>query len=506
MPTRFLARLLPVLLAGGLAADAGLARQPGGPARLETGAAAAPPASSGAGFACAADATTLCLHQRRFKVELSWNAAAGQALPLTDDTGTFWFFAAGNPEVVVSVVDGSPRGKSFAVLAAGLTDLRAELTVTDSVTGALKRYALPQGELTSFGDDRAFPAAAAAQTPSGGACDPFCATFSYSILNSVKAPSLQPIPGDTLSFVTPASGATPAPQGYAPCWDFDFKSTCVDSHQTCQQVLPNCDLAASTSKTPSSATHSYMTSGFHNVHLTFINGFDTGAGATSADMTINVVPCNLSVTGPNPMMFGPAGAPVKQPGKIAVTLVNTSKLGCSWSAQATSSWIKMLPQGSFGPNAASFSVSPLTGPSLRQDTITISPGPLHVTIIQTPRKSSSTCVPDSATLCLLDRFEVQASASGQLAVAGAPMDPGWGTFGFADPASALGAADPAASSPRLVIKMLDATSIDGHFWLFAAGLTAIPYTIVVTDLVTGVSKPYSNGAGGFLSQADLTTF
>ena len=67
-------------------------------------------------------------------------SGAGQAAPLTADTGSFWFFDPSNVELLVKVLDGCPVANSFWVFAGGLTDVGVTLRVTDSHTGVLKTY------------------------------------------------------------------------------------------------------------------------------------------------------------------------------------------------------------------------------------------------------------------------------------------------------------------------------------------------------------------------------
>jgi Viral BACON domain/Putative binding domain, N-terminal len=101
-------------------------------------------------FACAPDATTLCLNGGRFQVKVHWSTpqgsqGAGTAVPLTGDTGYFWFFDATNTEVVLKVLDACALNQSFWVFAAGLTDLDVLITVTDTRTGATALYRNRQG-------------------------------------------------------------------------------------------------------------------------------------------------------------------------------------------------------------------------------------------------------------------------------------------------------------------------------------------------------------------------
>jgi hypothetical protein len=110
--------------------------------------------------ACVPGPTDLCLNGR-FRVSLSWKAqgsqGAGQAVPLTADTGTFWFFQPSNVEVVVKVLDGRPLNGHFWVFYGALTDVEYKLTVVDTQTGKQAVYTNPAGRMASVGDTSAIP-------------------------------------------------------------------------------------------------------------------------------------------------------------------------------------------------------------------------------------------------------------------------------------------------------------------------------------------------------------
>lgn len=94
---------------------------------------------------CWASSTSLCLNGSRFRVEASYRDYGGhsgpaQAAALTTDTGYFWFFSRENVEVVIKVLDFCGVSGSWAVYAAGLTDVEITLTVTDTRTGSSKSY------------------------------------------------------------------------------------------------------------------------------------------------------------------------------------------------------------------------------------------------------------------------------------------------------------------------------------------------------------------------------
>jgi hypothetical protein len=98
---------------------------------------------------CAPTAQRLCLGGGRFAVEVSWtsgsDAGEGHAVPLTADTGTFWFFDDDNVELVVKVLEGCELNDHFWVFAGGLTDVAVELRVTDTAAGQSRTYSSPAG-------------------------------------------------------------------------------------------------------------------------------------------------------------------------------------------------------------------------------------------------------------------------------------------------------------------------------------------------------------------------
>lgn len=91
---------------------------------------------------CTPTAEVLCLAGNRFRVTAAFHDhlgrdGAGQAVALTPESGTFWFFAAANVELILKVVDACshPEFQDFWVYASGLTDVAVTLTVVDTWTG-----------------------------------------------------------------------------------------------------------------------------------------------------------------------------------------------------------------------------------------------------------------------------------------------------------------------------------------------------------------------------------
>jgi len=104
----------------------------------------------------------LLLNGNRFRVEVDWQTPSGSgkgvAIPLTGDSGYFWFFGETNVELLVKVLDGSGVNNRFWVFYGALTDVQYTITVRDTATGAVKTYQGQQGVQQSGNDINAFPA------------------------------------------------------------------------------------------------------------------------------------------------------------------------------------------------------------------------------------------------------------------------------------------------------------------------------------------------------------
>jgi len=111
---------------------------------------------------CVANATTLCLNSGRFQVRVTWSvpsqgtSGVGQAITLTSDTGYMWFFSSNNIELVIKVVDGRAFNNFFWVFYGALSDVSYVITITDTVTDAVRTYTNQQGTLASVADVTAF--------------------------------------------------------------------------------------------------------------------------------------------------------------------------------------------------------------------------------------------------------------------------------------------------------------------------------------------------------------
>jgi hypothetical protein len=110
---------------------------------------------------CEIAAGQLCLGGR-FRVEIQFTdprngqASSGTPVPITGDTGAFWFFDPSNLELVIKVLDGRAVNGHFWVFYGALSDVAYTITVTDTVTGSSRTYHNTQGHLASRSDVTAF--------------------------------------------------------------------------------------------------------------------------------------------------------------------------------------------------------------------------------------------------------------------------------------------------------------------------------------------------------------
>jgi plastocyanin len=110
------------------------------------------------------------------------------------------------------------------------------------------------------------------------------------------------------------------------------------------------------------------------------------------------------------------------------------------------------------------------------------------------------CAASEHGLCLGERFVAEiafATASGEHGRAAAvPLTVDSGYFTFFD-----------ADNVEAVVKVLGACPINGHFWVFGAGLTDVEADLSVVDTATGEAVVYSNPAGtAFRPITDVEAF
>jgi photosystem II stability/assembly factor-like uncharacterized protein len=145
---------------------------------------------------CVPSPTALCLEGGRFRVESQFttpqgSSGHGRAVPLTPDTGTFWFFDPTNLELVVKVLDGCGINDHQWVFSGGLTDVAVIITTTDTWTGEVRTFERAGGA----------PFSPLAEIEAFSGCDTTLAT---------AAPPIDPSSNSAVG--TPAPGTASAPE------------------------------------------------------------------------------------------------------------------------------------------------------------------------------------------------------------------------------------------------------------------------------------------------------
>jgi len=109
------------------------------------------PFEKGSAPLCTPDEHTLCLGQGRFAVTATFQVTPlgvsedAHAVPVTDQTGNFWFFDPNNIELIVKILNGCTGFDSYWFFAAGLTNVGVSISVLDERSGMQKTYQSPLG-------------------------------------------------------------------------------------------------------------------------------------------------------------------------------------------------------------------------------------------------------------------------------------------------------------------------------------------------------------------------
>lgn len=103
------------------------------------------------------------LLEGRFAVSVDWSASRtgdsgiGIPVPISDQSGYFWFFSPTGVDLMVKFVDARSTDARFWLYAGPLTDVEYMLTVTDLATGVERIYRQEEGSPLAFVDRRSFP-------------------------------------------------------------------------------------------------------------------------------------------------------------------------------------------------------------------------------------------------------------------------------------------------------------------------------------------------------------
>ncbi|MFN7961073.1 MAG: hypothetical protein U0002_07355 [Thermoanaerobaculia bacterium] len=130
---------------------------------------------------------------------------------------------------------------------------------------------------------------------------------------------------------------------------------------------------------------------------------------------------------------------------------------------------------------------------LEEQSLELPAGPVE------PRQTSA-CTPSQTRLCLADgmffvEVDWQDFNGGSGTGRPVPATASGGYFTFFDP-----------NNIELAVKLLDGTSLNGHYWVFYASLTSVEFTLRVRDAAGNVVATYHNPSGNMASVADVQAF
>ncbi|MCA1611357.1 MAG: PKD domain-containing protein [Acidobacteria bacterium] len=507
---------------------------------------------------CAPNAATLCLNDNRFKATVEWSVppqqktGSGAGVSLTGDTGYYWFFSPSNIELVLKVVDGRTFNGKFWVFYGALSNVEYTITVKDTKTGAVKTYHNAYGTTASLADVNAFDGGAAASTEGKHAqavsaisvsCTPSPVGVGQQVTCTASPDGTYSwLWGDETKFPSPyAPGPNPNSHTYTSAGPKQVTVT-TDNGITIGSVglavvatVPGGLAAVITGPATGSAASALSFTGsatggtgpytyawacdYNAASPTFTTGtaqnvctFATaGSHVVGLRVTDSATPAGTAITTSTVSVSPPAG-----PGlpsalyTVGGARLNSSsgkyeaELGAEITFTANeanaSKWAWNFGDGSAGKEGQSVNYTYLqrgnydaqlivTGDGTK--TVGLSMGTIPVSVLP--------CAGDSKTLCLNGgRFKVRVdwkSESGEGFGTAVPVTGDTGEFWFLS-----------ANNIELVLKVVDGTSFNGHFWVFYGALSDLEYTITVTDTTTGTVKTYHNPLHTTASVADVNAF
>ena len=411
---------------------------------------------------CEAGAMRLCLHDRRFGVqvvaytsELERYGDGQVAREGTAESGVFYLSDPEEWEVLVRVVDGCAINGYYWVLAAATGDLALEVSVSSTGPGQYGFIVHRRRPGMPIVDTEAFPGACAAGNP----------------------PAIE-------NLTTTAGDAEVGLTWLAPYVD---TLTGMQVRWKASADLPFDDAVDPWVDLPASARAHTVTGLRNGTEYAFAVRTVTESGAGQA-ATVTATPRAPPRAPPGASFTLSVDCPddpcrVRTGEVVRFTDTSTGKV-TEWR------W-------SFGDGAASALRSPThawSTPGFYDVTLTVGDGSTSSsatrTVLVEAASPAGSCRFDAETLCLQDsRFEVKAdwwnasgeSGPGRVVYAGTNDS---GLFRFFAPLNW-----------EILIKVLDGCGINGRTWVLGAATTDLGYRIVVTDTVTGESRSYENEPG-----------
>ena len=90
------------------------------------------------------------LNNDRFRMQVTWrdfsgNTGFGNPVKVSDDSAVFYFFETSNWELLIKVLDGCALNNHFWTFFAATTNVKFEVVLFDTETGAIRVYSNPLG-------------------------------------------------------------------------------------------------------------------------------------------------------------------------------------------------------------------------------------------------------------------------------------------------------------------------------------------------------------------------
>jgi len=253
--------------------------------------------------------TTLSLLKDRFRITASTGTEIGCAVPLTSNSGAFWFDSPDNLDVIVKILDGTTTiTRSYWLFYGTLTSRGYGLTVKDTMSVRSKTYSILPGAFISDVDFVTFPGRSAL----------FGASSKLDFSVNPQKPSV----GQMVHFSTESTARSF-------CWTFGDElpgrnPTC----ETCSASGPSTD-------------HAFDSARDYTVSLS-VQASDIANTCSTTGKTVTVRACDLTVSYMPPPPFPALG------GLIKVTVTpSSSSSDCEWSATGEK-FLKAVPPDSFG--------------------------------------------------------------------------------------------------------------------------------------------------------------
>lgn len=149
---------------------------------------------------------------------------------------------------------------------------------------------------------------------------------------------------------------------------------------------------------------------------------------------------------------------------------------------------------------ADTSAFPRSTPSSARSSRTVASSSVGPEVVTGELAGGRPCEPSETALCLRNRFRIEVNwrdpRTGDTGVGRVlPGTDDSAFFWFFDPGNV-----------ELVVKLIDGRRVNGHFWLFAGGLTDLEVTVHFTETLNGLTKIYRKEAFDLCGLADTAAF